>query len=88
MMFQQLRNQLEKLRNEIKNAKVNTKALKRALVATTERFDAATEQYNAGDMNVQNYLELRNTLFKTQADYYTSLITLRFKEEVITYLLK
>lgn len=88
LMFQELQNQLERLRNEIKNVKVNTKALKRALVITTERFDAATQQYNAGDMNVQNYLDLRNTLFKTQADYYTSLITLRFKEKMILCLIE
>lgn len=87
LKFQQLQNQLEKLRNEIKNEKANSAALKRALEASKERFEAANEQYNAGSMNVQNYLDLRNTLFKTQADYYTSLITLRFKEEVVGYLL-
>jgi outer membrane protein len=83
IMFQELNNQLEKLENEITNEKLNTKALKRSLQASQERFEAATEEYNAGAINVQNYLELRNTLFITQADYYKSLITLRFKEKML-----
>lgn len=88
ILFQQLRNQLEQLENEISNEKANVSALKRALEALEERFEAVKEQYNAGTLNVQHYLELRNTLFKTQADYYTALITLRFKERMILLLLE
>ena len=84
IMFQELRNRLEQLENEITNEKLNVKALKRAFQASEERFEAATEQYEAGTINVQNYLELRNVLFKTQSDYFTSLITLRFKEKMLT----
>jgi len=83
IMVQDLRNQLEKLENEITNEQLNSKALQRALQASEEQFKAATEQYNSGTINVQNYLELRSDLFKTQADYYTSLITLRFKEKML-----
>lgn len=83
IMVQDLRNQLEKLENEITNEQLNSKALQRALQASEEQFKAATEQYNSGTINVQNYLELRSNLFKTQADYYTSLITLRFKEKMM-----
>jgi len=83
IMVQDLRNQLEKLENEITNEKLNTKTLNRALQASEKQFEAATEQYNSGTINVQNYLELRSSLFKTQADYYTSLITLRFKEKML-----
>lgn len=83
IMVQDLRNQLEKLENEITNEQLNSKALQRALQASEEQFKAATEQYNSGTINVQNYLELRSNLFKTQADYYTSLITLRFKEKML-----
>ena len=83
IMFQELRNRLEQLENEITNEKLNAKALKRASQASEEQYEAATEQYEAGTINVQNYLELRNVLFKTQSDYFTSLITLRFKEKML-----
>lgn len=87
IMFQDLRNKLEQLENEIKNEKLNSRALKRSFEASTERFEASTEQYESGVINVQNYIELRNALFRAQADYYTSLITLRFKEKMLLEML-
>lgn len=86
IMFQDLNNKLEQLENEINNEMVNANALERALTASKERYKAATEQFNAGSLNVQNYIELRNTLFKTQSEYYTSLITLKFKQEMFSFL--
>ncbi|HLV93122.1 MAG TPA: TolC family protein [Aequorivita sp.] len=83
IMFQDLRNKVEQLENEITNEKLNSKALKRALEVSEKRFEASTEQYESGVINVQSYIELRSNLFKTQADYYTSLITLRFKEKML-----
>lgn len=83
IMFQQLHNQFQQLQNEIRNEKVKVEALKRVVDGMNERFEAATEQYTAGTLNVQNYIDLRNQLFSTQADYYTALITLRFKEKMM-----
>nr|WP_299206791.1 TolC family protein [uncultured Brumimicrobium sp.] len=83
IMFQDLRNKVEQLENEITNEKLNSKALKRALEVSEKRFEASTEQYESGVINVQSYIELRSNLFKTQADYYTALITLRFKEKML-----
>jgi len=82
LLIQKLHNRLEQLENEIQNEQLNASALKRALQASKERFEAATEKYNAGTINVQNYIDLRKTVFKTQTEYYTSLITLRFKEKM------
>ncbi|WP_417266639.1 TolC family protein [Brumimicrobium sp.] len=83
IMFQDLRNKVEQLENEITNEKLNSKALKKALEVSEKRFEASTEQYESGVINVQSYIELRSNLFKTQADYYTALITLRFKEKML-----
>ena len=83
IMITALQNQVSQLQNEINNESLSVKALKRSFQASEERFEAASEQYGAGKMNVQNYLDLRNTLFKIQAEYYTSLITLRFKEKML-----
>jgi outer membrane protein len=88
ILYQQLVNQYEKLGYEIANEKVNVDALERSLTASEERFEASTEEYNAGALNVQDYLDLRSELFSLQADYYTSIITLRFKQEILGYMLE
>jgi len=88
ILYQQLVNQYEKLGYEIANEKVNVDALERALAATEKRFEASTEEYDSGALNVQDYLNLRNELFKIKAEYYTSIITLRFEQEVLGYMLE
>ncbi len=88
IMLQQLIDRYDKLNNEISNERLNVTALRKALDATEKRFEAAQIKYDAGSMNVKDYLDLRNELFKTRSEYYTSMIKLRFKEKIRSYLLE